>query len=368
MEDEFQTTIRDAFDIYIDVAKKLEPKVRPVIPVLPIHIVLELVRRATKLFRAEPNVLTVPFPVTVIGDLHGSLFDLLRFLRDLGHPATTPYLFLGDYIDRGSFSIETLIVLLMMKVLYPTSIFMIRGNHEFEEPCVPHTDFQAEMSSLYSSDLLPPTIGQLFAYMPLAANIADYAFAVHGGVSPSISSIHKIFEIARPLACFRPKIVEEMMWSDPSSEIVDIAPSTRGLGVRFGFNVVTQFLMRTHFKIVLRGHQSIVHGVEELFGGRLVTIFSASNYCDDGTTKAGALIVDNGAFEKRVFMPIWITRRTMVTFELLGTLRGQSQLPPLKHAKSGTKKPETDLPKKPLTLRKTPSTGSLAIRVWPRLS
>jgi len=91
---------------------------------------LELVKKAGDAFAVEPNLLRLKYPLTVCGDIHGQFFDLMRLLEVGGDPKTTQYLFLGDYVDRGCFSSECVFYLYALKLTYPDSIFMLRGNHE----------------------------------------------------------------------------------------------------------------------------------------------------------------------------------------------------------------------------------------------
>lgn len=84
------------------------------------------------MLESEPNLVRVQDPVTIVGDIHGQFYDFIKLIDpDVGgDPDETKYLFLGDYVDRGNFSIEVLILLLSLKINYPTNIIMLRGNHE----------------------------------------------------------------------------------------------------------------------------------------------------------------------------------------------------------------------------------------------
>jgi protein phosphatase len=254
--------------------------------------------------------LVIDHPVTIIGDLHGSLFDLLRILREFGPPPTQSYLVLGDFIDRGEFSVETLVLLLLLKVFSPDVVYLIRGNHEFFNPCILHDDFYSELNTLYGNTDFAGGISAMFEWMPVAANVMNYAFAVHGGISPALVSLSQLEELPRPIAAFEPKIVEDIMWSDPCEEYPDVMPSRRGLGVVYGINVVRRFLERTGFSLIIRGHQSIQSGVRTSLNYRVLTVFSASNYCQDTDIQTGVVkIVDGPMWEKRVFPPLKMISR-----------------------------------------------------------
>jgi hypothetical protein len=204
---------RGVFDVYLDIITLTPPeqytgrKQKLKLPVLSSDLVLPLVREATKIFQSEPLVLKLSYPITIVGDLHGHLFDLIRLLHDLGLPPLRSYLFLGDLIDRGAFSTETLILVLLLKVFHPHQVFVIRGNHEFDHVCVSHAEFYSELTTLYASTDFGPTFMDLFAWLPLAAVIDDDAFAVHGAVSPDLIGPFQLEALGRPLRDFEPTAV-----------------------------------------------------------------------------------------------------------------------------------------------------------------
>jgi protein phosphatase len=312
---------RSILDLYIHIITTIPPseygcrKPKLQIPRFPSDLFLPLINAATEVFKAEPTVLSIDLPVNVIGDLHGSLLDLLRFFHEFGLPPAQSYLILGDFIDRGPFSTETMILLLLLKVTYPQHIWLIRGNHEFNERCVPHTELSAELSGLYFTRTFLDPLFEMFTWLPLAADIAHYAFAVHGGISPSLIAISQLDEIPKPIKTFQPKLVEDLLWSDPSEASPDSVPSGRGLGVLFGSNVVRKFLSKTGFQVIFRGHQSITSGVQMALGYKVATIFSASNYCGDPDTRAGMIQALPGpCYEKRIFPALPLLGRQDVAF------------------------------------------------------
>lgn len=89
-----------------------------------------LVDLALNTFRRERNLLEIKDPVTVVGDIHGQFYDFVKMLDIGGNPETTRYVFLGDFVDRGNFSIEVIFLLYAIKLNYPSTFLMLRGNHE----------------------------------------------------------------------------------------------------------------------------------------------------------------------------------------------------------------------------------------------
>lgn len=173
--------------------------------------VLAIIHAAAAIFRREPTVVTVSAPVTslprssfssslslphsflllwwctVCGDIHGQYYDLLRLLEVGGSPECENYLFLGDYIDRGCFSVEVLLLLYALKTLHPNSFFLLRGNHECRHMAEFFT-FRAECLAKYNADVYEAFIGS-FQTLPLAAVVNKQFFCVHGGISPEIKTV-----------------------------------------------------------------------------------------------------------------------------------------------------------------------------------
>ena len=90
----------------------------------------QILNDTISMLKKEPNLLKLKDPVTVVGDIHGQYYDFIKMLDVGGDPENTKYLFLGDYVDRGSFSVEVALLVYSIKLNYPKTIFLLRGNHE----------------------------------------------------------------------------------------------------------------------------------------------------------------------------------------------------------------------------------------------
>lgn len=244
---------------------------------------------ATKVFREEPTVLKLQPPITICGDVHGQFHDLLRIFELGGMPPQVNYLFLGDYVGRGSNSIETVSYLFALKVKYPKNIYLLRGNHETEE--ISHEDgfFEEFYNRNISNTWFSFT--ETFRYLPLAAVVVHRIFCVHGGISPELKSIEQIEVMKRPIDVTNDGIVCDLVWSDPAEEGNGWQENDRGTSVTYGPDVVEAFLQHHKFDLLCRAHQMAMDGFEFPFKGRqsCVTVFTAPNYCGD-FMNAGAMM------------------------------------------------------------------------------
>ena len=163
---------------------------------LPEKEVLQLCERARSLISEESNVHSVRAPVTVVGDIHGQFHDLLEMFKLGGYAPDTNYLFLGDYVDRGYYSVETVTLVVALKVRYPDRVTIIRGNHESRQITQVY-GFYDECMRKYGHAGIWKAFTDLFDYMPLTAVIENQIFCPHGGLSPSIDSLEDVRKIDR---------------------------------------------------------------------------------------------------------------------------------------------------------------------------
>lgn len=258
------------------------------IPSFDEETLYELCRDAEAILKRQNILLEISPPVYVIGDLHGNLHDLLRIFTRIPKYGFK-ILFLGDYIDRGSYSIEVITVILTLLCKFPDNVSVIRGNHEFPNVCQKNP-FVDEIVHTYKSEALFNRFQEVFCYMPLAAIIDKVYFCVHGGIGPDLKSISDIKKIQRPIRTYKDNsLVCDLLWADPCKSISGFMTSTRGVGNMFGFNAATQFLEDNKLQKLIRAHQCVTTGIVQT--RNVITVFSSSFYNQE-ENKAGFLFVD----------------------------------------------------------------------------
>lgn len=258
-----------------DVAEWFEQYVPSYMPVLlSTGVAKWLVLKAKEVFSDEDPILQLDAPLVVCGDIHGCLESLLFGVRQgcttmRNTSATSPaILFLGDVIDRGTHSLECLLILLLAKVTFPKRIYLIRGNHEtslctqykFKKTCEPYPN-------LFQLCL------QLFDHLPVAAVIEKTFFCVHGGI-PSANRIE-----------VTPSCIDEMLWRDPYPTSSDlqlpgtIVPAFRGLHfAKWNADETRKFLEVNNLKMIIRSHLCVPNGFAWYHDHKVLSIFSVSHY------------------------------------------------------------------------------------------
>jgi len=243
--------------------------------------------RVKGIFLNETSLINVPAPAKIVGDIHGQFSDLVRLLECGGHPPDTTYLFLGDYVDRGAYGLEVMMLLCCYKVKFPDKIFLLRGNHE----CGPISriyGFYDEVKRRFNVKTWK-LFCEMFNCLPLAATIDEKIFCVHAGLSPEMSDLSVINKVQRPADVPEDGLMCDLLWSDPEPDISGWAESDRGVSYVFGPDIVTDFLDKNDFDLVVRAHQVVEDGYEFFASRQMVTLFSAPNYCGE-FDNAGAMM------------------------------------------------------------------------------
>ncbi|KAI9498777.1 Metallo-dependent phosphatase-like protein [Zychaea mexicana] len=238
-----------------------------------------------KMMLEAPSLIDVSVPddgiLTVCGDVHGQFYDFINIFETNGYPSDThAYLFNGDFVDRGSFSVEVILTLFAYKWLYPTRLYLARGNHETDNMNKVY-GFEGEVKAKFS-EMMFKLFSETFNALPLAHVIGHKILVVHGGLfskdDVTLDDIRKIDRLGQRqpgtdgLMC-------ELLWSDPQPE-PGRGASKRGVGIQFGPDVTKNFLDRNNLDMLIRSHEVKENGYVIEHDGKCVTVFSAPNYCD----------------------------------------------------------------------------------------
>ena len=269
--------------------------------IIPEYELQSLCGKLIEILCEESNVQPVDAPVIVCGDIHGQFYDLTNIFKIGGNIPEKKYLFLGDYVDRGYNSVETLEYLLCLKLKYPDYITLLRGNHESRQICFSY-GFYEEVTRKYGNANPWKFFNQVFDYLPLAAIIEGKIFCVHGGLSPKICYIDQIRLINRVQEIPHEGPFSDLMWSDPD-EVDGWQISSRGAGFLFGDKVVDEFNQLNDINLICRAHQLVNEGYKFWFDEKLVTVWSAPNYCYRCGNLASILVFEDEC-EKKEFKMI----------------------------------------------------------------
>ncbi|EAY16658.1 Ser/Thr protein phosphatase, putative [Trichomonas vaginalis G3] len=294
----------NAYYPLISAAKIADPNELPMdIPKLKADDLTNLLVATQSFFASEPSLFRLNQNCIIVGDLHGNLRDLLRIFAYNGLPPQRNYIFLGDYVDRGEFSIEVVTLLFSLKVLHPDNIFLIRGNHEFMDINSMY-GFKDQVLAEYDGYMYK-IFNDCFAYLPLACVLNDSFFLVHGGLSPSLTNVEEIEAVQRPIFTLNnPTItksfISDILWSDPGDSGVMYVKNYRGYGYLFGPMAVLNFLRANNLKRIIRSHQC-VNAIEKSHGSTVITVFSTSNYSKKSKNTSGILEVNGEGINTYIY-------------------------------------------------------------------
>lgn len=250
---------------------------------IPIGIIEILCLKTFDLFSKESNLLELESPFYIFGDIHGQYSDLLRFLEMIELPPKTKLLFLGDYVDRGENSLEVICLLFSLKIKFPNHVYLLRGNHEcsdlnnaygFKDECIERYNYK-------DGNHIWREINKSFNMLPICSILNKKIFCVHGGISPHIENIKQINEINRNCCIPDKGILCDFTWSDPKKQKSKWNDNDRGCSYTFNEKASDDFMKKLNIELVIRAHQVVDNGFQFFNDKKVVTIFSAPNYCGD---------------------------------------------------------------------------------------
>ena len=275
--------------------------------------VIELAKECYNVMRKQPAIVSVRLPVKIFGNLYGGFTDLMRFFDVWKAPTSDSsggdiesfaYIFLGNYVDRGTRSLETICLLFALKVKYPDQIHLIRGSHEdrsinalygFGEEC--KLRFQEDIND---SNSIFNNINNVFSWMPLAALVEDKILCVHGGIGPHFTKLESLFKIKRPIDLHQETLNEhsrmlfDVLWSDPKESDHGYKPNSQRNNenmICYGADKVTQFLATNKLEMIIRSHEIPLEGIKMFNNSQLITINSCTNYCGTHNNLACMLVI-----------------------------------------------------------------------------
>ncbi|KAI8873521.1 Metallo-dependent phosphatase [Ramicandelaber brevisporus] len=296
---------------------------------LTLNQALAIVEQGTRLLSSEPTLLELySYPTTnpratngadfqqrpglaskrvaIVGDIHGQYYDLLKIFRVGGDLNSTTYLFMGDYVDRGMFAVECVLLLWAIKLSHPKSFFMLRGNHE-SRAMTSYFTYKKECLYKYGEQFYEACL-KSFDTLPLAAVVDGKYFCVHGGLSPQLVTLDDVRQLNRFHEPPHSGLLCDLLWSDPlqhydldQSQRTFVENNTRGCSYYFTFNAVRAFLQRNQLTMLIRAHEAQQYGYSVGRDRSMVTIFSAPNYLDTHGNYGAVIVVEKELFNIQTF-------------------------------------------------------------------
>jgi len=261
------------------------------LPYMSVIMFLNLCNKVKQMLQYEPPLLEIQSPITIVGDIHGQLQDLLTIFAHEGMPPNRSYLFLGDYVSRGCYSVEVITFLFSLKMLFPSHIYLLRGTHESLSISQVRCGFSDEVMQKYRSRNVWRKACSAFDSLPLAALIDGKIFAAHGGIGPYVETLSVINDIPKEELPYEGPMVD-LLFGQPSEE-KGYTMSERGAGFNFGPDVTRAFLAKNNLSLLIRSFQVYDQGFMWHHDKKCLTIFSAANYTYTTNNLGGILRIDD---------------------------------------------------------------------------
>jgi len=316
-------------------------------------MVLSLIEECLKIVKNEPTVMRLRAPVKIFGNLNGQYKDLMRFFETWGEPSDRhgvgdiecfDYVFLGDYVDRGTHSLETICLLMALKSKYPDQVVLLRGHHE-EKSINQFYGLGEECASRLNEDITDPNsvfmkLNEFFEYLSLAAIVEEKILCLHGGIGHALRSIDDLEALAKPIEInhdsteHSQQVAVDALFSDPCENEretgfkLNTFRDSAGNGniVKFGADRLQKFLTDNRLSLVIRSHECVIEGYDRSASGELITIFSATDYCGKYKNSGAFLVVKRNL--EMIPKPIYSLNDPSSWIDTEDTLKRRPATPP----------------------------------------
>ena len=182
---------------------------------------MEIVARGGEILSKEPNLIRLEGQTIIFGDIHGQFYDLLSIFKNesVGCPTQieSKMVFMGDYVDRGLYGVETVLLVLMLKQCFPNKIYLLRGNHETRD-LTTYYGFRDQCLDIYDEEFYNQVM-EAFDQLPVAAVVNGKYFCVHGGISSNVTTIEAINDFDRKMEVPNEEcLFSDLLWADPAED------------------------------------------------------------------------------------------------------------------------------------------------------
>ena len=287
--------------------------------------IFDLIKEVKPLLEKDHSLIRIRSPCKVFGNIHGVYDDLMRYFESFGNPSddnqmgdinVMQYIFLGDFCDRGLYSLEVILLLFALKIKYPDFIYLIRGHHEDKtinekyglgDEC--HERLLDEIQNPLS---IFSNLNKAFDYLPFGVLVDDNILLIHGGIGSSINTLDDIESIKRPISVEHNVTstsqlhIIDLLWSEYSDNIDNIEVNNErdknknGFIVKYGKDRLNKFLNDNKINLLITAHQYVKEGFTTFNNDRLLTVFSATNYMDKYNNIGGMITIAKKRANKRM--------------------------------------------------------------------
>ena len=284
-----------------------------------------LVEEVIPILSKENSLIKIRSPCKIFGNIYGVYNDLMRFFESYGNPSDNiqngdinvmQYIFLGDFCDRGLYSLETVLLLFALKIKYPNFIYLIRGHHE-DKNINEFYGLGKECKERLNDDINKENsifnlINKVFDYLPFGVIVDGTTLLIHGGIGCSIEKLDDINNINRPISVVHDvKNIEELHVIDLLYSEYDDNENNynvnnerdkmkKGFIVKYGKKRLDSFLNNNNINLLITAHQFVKDGFCTFNNDKLLVLFSATNYMDKYNNIGAMITIAKKTANKRL--------------------------------------------------------------------